>query len=494
MIAIVAVAAEVALILVGGAARAEAFSWDRIGAHLARSGFGGGVLVVVVVGMAGMLAPLRSWPRQRWTLALAAFLLHLPFVHVPQAQPDTVFWFTLAQHIARDPVATLSQWSAVAWGAEQGRYHHPLPGVPVVYALAYAVFGESHVVSDIVMTLVAVAIPLAVADLGEARSPRTGAAAGWLSLGVPFVAAQSGWMLADLPLLLVVTLAWSGFAHRRNRPAAIVAALLIKPAAVLWLIAPWAFATRRRLWLLAPFVAALWLSPPRSHSVETYLGGIVATVIVLRPSLWVAAAGCLRGDRLDRLVHGGALVLLPLALWAPPDHLARYALPAVSLLAVAGTRLPFALQRGIVASGIAFLLLGYRPIVADTQAANIGAAVRAIEAEGVDSIDVISDMPGTSFTGAALTALVDYEARVPVRFAGALGVGTSQSKRHWWQDWQAPPWASGPPSRGVLLAVYGGNANALAGDADLARIGTISHFRGSSALLPREIVLYRRVR
>ena len=487
MIGVAAILAEVAFYLMGGAARAEAFSWDRVTAHLG----GTGLVVVIVATLLGIAAPVRAWPRSRWLLALAALALHLPFWHAPQAQPDTVVWFTLAQHVARAPITTLTHWPEVAWGGGQGRFHHPLPAVPAAYGSAYAIFGESHVVSDVVMAAVAVAIPLALAHLGAARSPRTGTAAGWLSLGVPFVAAQSGWMLADLPLLLVLTLVWAALARRREGFCAAAIALVTKPTAAVWLIFPWAFASRRRIWLLVPIILAGILSPPRLHPLNTYVGGIVATGLLLRPSLWVSLAAT-RGDRLDRVVCGGALVSLPLLLWSPADHLARYALPLVPLLVIAGTRLPFAIQRGIVVSGIALLLLGFRPTVTETQAANIGEAVRAIEATGVDGIDVIVDMPETSFSGPALTALVDYEASVPVRFAESLGHGETQSKRHWWQDWSAPDWASGPPSSGVLFCVYGGSAIALENRRDLSRITTVSHFRGSSSLLPREIVLYRR--
>lgn len=474
-----ALLAELLALFLGSWTRVESFTWPRVTAHL--GGSGGVVLLLASVAAA---LPWRL-PRGRAVLLAASFGLHLSVFRVAQAQPDTAFWFTLAGHVARDPLGTILHWPAVAWGGGQGAFHHPLPGVPLLYGAAYALFGDGPVVSASVMAMVAVALPQAVVSLGATRSPGTGLAAGWLTLGIAYWQAQAGWMLADLPLTLALVLAWTGLARRSGGHVAAAVACLVKPAAVLWLVLPWLAARRRWRWGLAVAALAIALRSPRLHPVSAYLGPLAAVLLLFRPSLFSALRP--PRDRLDRIVAGGLGALAVIVALSPPDHLARYALPVAPLLAVAGARLPGWTRRAIVVSGAVLLVGGFAPIARHHQATNIQLAIR--EAGDAASLEVWGDMPGTSFSVEALTALVDFEATVPVYFGGALARGESPLKRRWWQAWQPPPWQFGGRGDVLLLADYDGSAT-LPG----TFLGTVSAYRGSSQLHPKEIHLFRRER
>ena len=66
------------------------------------------------------LSPSRDWIP--WAaLALAALCAHLPWLGVPQGQPDTVDYFVYAHALAADPLEALTRWPSEVWGGPQGR-------------------------------------------------------------------------------------------------------------------------------------------------------------------------------------------------------------------------------------------------------------------------------------------------------------------------------------------------------------------------------------
>ena len=101
-----------------------------------------------------------------------------------------------------------------------------------------------------------------------------------------------------------------------------------------------------------------------------------------------------------------------------------------------------------------------------------------------------SDLPP-----AAVAALVDYYAPVPVRTGEALALAPADDKRHWWEFVAPPLWRSPGAADGAILALYGANEERFeAAHPEFVRIATVSRFKASSLLLPREVAIYRRSR
>lgn len=525
---LVAVGLELAGWALGGGTGTTTFAWYRVQAHAGLDG----LVLTVLAGLAAAAATsslLRWRPglgntlSGRWglvSLGVAALALHLAFLDLPQAQPDTVTYFVYAQHFAREPLATLLDWGELAWSGPEARFHRPFPLVPLIYGLAFRVLGERWWVVQLLMTTFAVVLPLAVAWVGHsAGKPALGVAAGWLALCLPFLQCQTGWMLVDVPLLIFLCLAW-GFMLRARGPAgfvlalvACVPALATKASGGLFLLGPWAaYATRHRLlnhrWLL-PALALVglallaWVNPPRAREdASTWLEGAVAAGLHLRPSLWLLALAVSLGrERLHRLALGVLLALPVLVLWAPPEHVPRYALPlglAICLLAAQTLRRQAPALVGLAAAGLALCFLGYRPLLVHNQAANLQIAARRIQERGARAIEIWSDQPGSNFSPAALAALVDLYTTVPVRYGGAVEVGDPDDKRHWWEVYEPPPWhlpvPDEPPPDGILLCLFGADADAFeAGPgAELRLLEEVSVYRASSLLLPQRVRLYQR--
>ena len=194
---------------------------------------------------------------------------------------------------------------------------------------------------------------------------------------------------------------------------------------------------------------------------------------------------------------GSAIAGPAVLLYAPPEHAARYLLPLLlPLLTAAALTLrtaPAALA-ALVVSGQVISVLGYRPVAVHHQAANLQQAARAAEAAGAQRIAVWSDQPDSTFPPAALTALVDYYVSVPVTVGGALSLGEPGTKARWWEVYQPPPWHTDPaPADVALLCLFDTSpARFEAAHPRWQRTGSVSLYRGSSWLLPREVVIYRR--
>ncbi len=513
MITPIAVLVEVAGWAAGAANRTETFAWFRVQAYLGP----GGAALALLAGIALAAVRLRRLPPP-W---LAALILHaLLLLDVPQGQPDTSTWFTLAQHVARDPLGTMADWSGVAWSGPEGRFHRPFPLVPLVYGLAFRVAGERPEVADAVMTGFAVAFPLAVTWaarglVGPTRE-RTARLAGWVAATTPFVAAQSGWMLADLPLAAAVAVSWGAVLRAIRHGTArgwILAALASLPA-VLTKATGLAFVLLPTLALLLPvpvFFGLLacgglliaGLRPPRLHDAGTYALGALGFALHLRGAAWVSGLSA-RGARtaLDgaaegsaapasRLLLGAAACLPAIALWAPVEHGPRYALPVAGALALVSAAHAPAVARFLVGSGLALLTLGYLPVLRHAQAVNLRDATRQLEAAGVTCIEVRVDAPDSTFPAAPLAALVDYYATVPVRTGPSVALAPPGQKRRWWEFTEPPPWR-GPPDDacdGLLVGHFGSEPKALPG---WEPIGTVSRYRASSLLLPQVVGVHRR--
>jgi len=496
------------------------FAWFRITAHLGA----GGVLGVVLAALLGAAAAERL-ARRRLTrrtltrglaiLAAAAVLIHLPFTDLPQGQPDTSSYFTYAQRFARAPLQTALDWPALAWQGREADFHRVFPLVPLVTGMAMAILGEAPWVCELVMAGWAVALPLSIAAAGARMGhPREGLWAGWLTLGVPFGLAQSGWLLVDVPLAALTAITWALLWGTRPllALAGAAAALTAKVSAGLFLIGPFVMRllgdTRRRL-LLAPagllgLGALLLVRPPRMREdAGTWAEAALAVGLHLRPGLLVMALPALAlGHRLHRLWAAVGAAIVAIVLYAPAAHAPRYAVPLIGALCLGASvgiaRVP-ALGGALIGSGLALALGGYRPILVYHQAENLRAAVATLESSGVPAIGVYGDLPGTSLPAAVVAGLVDHAARVPVRLGGDLTPPAVDPKRHWWEFTTPPPWRLEPirPEDGVLLLIDGTPRTAAiaafgASPEGAARplLATIDDYRGSGLLLPEVVAVF----
>ena len=520
MVVALALILELGAWLLGEGTVTTDFAWFRVVAHAGRAGLAGailaGVLGAVLAPRLARVSTSRSWAP--WlALALAALVAHLPWVGMPQGQPDTVDYFVYAQALAADPLGALARWPTEVWGGPQGRFHTHFPLAPLIYAGAFRLVGESLLAVDLVLTAVAVALPLA---LGRATAhlvdTPTGLVAGFAVLGLPFLAAQSGWMLVDGILLVGLALAW-GLLWRGGWLGALVAPLaplVTKASAALFLLGPGAAAllqahqSRRRalVWVgggLVGVVALALVRPPRwRDDPSTWLDALLALGLHGRPGLWVLALAGLwtAGPRL-RLGVGGVLATLPvLVLYAPAEHVPRYGLPLVLAAVVAAAPL-MARQRSLlgalVGSGLVLGTLGYRPVVVHHQAANVQLAAERLERLGAQGVEVWGDHPDTTFPPAAVAALVDLHLSTPVHYGGSLGIGEPEAKRHWWEFYEPPAHHVAPPAEApthLLLSLHGSRGRTFEAEhgAEWTFIEEVSLYRSSSTLLPMRIRLYER--
>ena len=445
------------------------------------------LLVPLVLGLvAAWAAPRVEVPEKvdLGLLALATLLVQALVWDLPQAQVDTATYFKLAKALSLEPTL---DWPGLAWSGEEARFHKPFPLVPAVYAAAFAVLGETRLVMDLVRAAWGLALPASVLFLARSSGVR-GTGPAWAVLGVPLVAAQSGWMLVDVPLMVLLCLAWGAWRRRAFRWAAVLTALTLaaKFSALLFLLPPLAalFLRDRRALVALGVVAVvgvLLVKPPFARQDwTTYLAAIGALAFLLRPALWLSA-------RRDPLVLGGLAAVPLLLLYAPAEHAARYALPLAPLLALGVDR---RVSAALAASGLALFVVAWRPLLVNHQAANLQAAARSLG--DFERVAVWGDLPSTTFPTAALTALVDLETETPVHVGGTLAQGPAEDKRHWWEFYATPEFHTGDRADGVLLALYGAGPERFeAANPDLERVDDISLFRASSWLLPRRVLVYR---
>ena len=480
-------AAEVGIWFIASELPDAHFAGFRLLAQLGLVGLGIALAAGVAAGFGARFVRLRGWHVAVVAIAVQALVFGLP-----QAQPDTLTYFVQAQHFARAPLETLASWPAEVWSRDEARFHKPFPLIPAIYGAAFALFGETRLVADLVRALLALSVPAATWRLGRALQV-DGAGAALVVATLPLLCAQSAWILVDLPLIALLCVAWTAWLERRWGlfAAAGLLALSAKFSAVLFLAAPIAFHEGRRLHpaLLGALAALalgmlMALKPPFwRDDLGTYGFALGALALGLRPAL---LAG-----RPDRFTLGALLTLPLLLLYAPAEHLARYALPLVPLLAIRVEAMEWPpLAPALAASGLALFLFGHLPLLRHNQAANLQRAAEHLD--DFERVAVYGDLPSTTFPTAGIAGLLDLETETPVVLGSTYRQAPPEDKRHWWEFYEAPPWHAPAPADGAVLALYGGDREAFVAEhPEAVELTSIRDYEASSWLLPREVVVYR---
>lgn len=398
--------------------------WNRVAARLS------GPVVALAFG-ASLLA--MALPRPiPWPIV--AILGYAPFALAPQSAIDTALYAEHALRGAREGLFRLLwQWPTRVWGAADETHRH-MPLVPLVYAAVMALGLPWRLANAAWSGLLA----FAAHRLGGPR-------AAVLLLGVPFLWAQSGLFLVDVPAAAMVALALANLDARR--PAAAGLALLVKSSVGAFLLGP---------------ALALALRPWESRRRAAILGGIGALALValfgavghhLRPPMsyvsaarslfvqltpWILAPAVLGLFAMERrrawLLAAGLAAAIVLLRYAPAGHIARYALPLVPILcAAAAAAMGDRAANAVAAFGLVLGLAAYRPLAWHHQAANLDMAVRAIP-EDARGVEIVADYQGEGIPPWFLAPIAQLSTPARVVYRGAVTPPKAATGRpvRWW--------------------------------------------------------------
>lgn len=501
----VVVALDAALWAAGGPFPTETFAWFRIQDRMGPAGFVG----AAVAGLVGALVATRARGRVQGLALAAVTILSLgASAGAPQAQVDALEWFTRAQTLAR------GDWPPWLGGGGGLR----MPGLPLVDALAFRLLGESEATVAGVRVGWLLLLVSATA-LGAPRDRRGALLAVAVVASTPLLAAQGAWMLADLPLVALLACTWA--AARRGAPLAVVLAFAalafaVKPAAALWaLFTLPAMLPRRRAIPFAAGAAVLVVAAlaagrlhPRLRPLSLDAQAGAAMLLALRAPLLVGAGWlALRArpveaaqpgapvDPLPRLVGGVLAALAVVVTFAPPAHAARYALPAVVPLAWMLAEQARGPAGWLVGSGLVLTLRAFVPLATGSQAGNVREAVQALEAAGADGIEVVADTPGGALPVAALAALVDVTANVPVVAGAQITLAPPGDRPRWYHHYPLAPWhRAGPTAPNTILVLCTPGADCAPPPDAGAEIVDTHRWHGTSLDLPTRARGFRRLR
>lgn len=136
-------------------------------------------------------------------LGVLSFIICALFWRTPEAIVDASRYFTQAKHLELYGVG----FFLAEWGGQIGAWTD-LPLMPFVYGLAFKVFGESRIVTQVITTVMFSATVVLTARIGKELWDETvGLAAGALLMAVPYLYTQVPLMLVDVPSMFFLTLA-----------------------------------------------------------------------------------------------------------------------------------------------------------------------------------------------------------------------------------------------------------------------------------------------
>lgn len=371
----------------------------------------------------------------RWrmpVLFLSAFTAAIPMWGMPEVIVDAARYFVQAKYVMLNGPGYLLQ----EWGGDIGAWSD-LPLVPLLYGVAFTLFGETRIVAQALSTLLFAGTVVSTWLIGRILwDDKVGGTAAALLLAMPYLLTQPALMLVDVPTMFFLSLAVfatikavrnGGVAYLAAAPVTIVLAMLSKYStwvmlSVLPVIILVLMRGNRRIALARGFKMALatvlfagTLALLKFDVVSRQMSllwsyqwpglarweeSVVSTFLYQVHPFVTAAALCSApialAKRDSRYVIVAWMILLVLALGIKRARYVLITLPMLALMAgyalreIADGRLRRFIVAGSVASALITALAGYLPMLKATSAANLVAAAERLDAMEVDRVEVFA--------------------------------------------------------------------------------------------------------
>ncbi len=457
------------------------FYFSRVAARLTIPGTL--VLAVIAAGVGFQGRPL-SW----WLVALLGFA---PYAFVPQGMPDAALYAEYALWGTDvGPWGMLRGWGERVWSAPDALRHTHLPGVPWLTARVL----EWGLPWRLTLVAWALARVWATQALGGPWSAT-------LLLAVPYLWANTGWLLVDVPTAAAVGLGLAGLVRGRlwpcllALPMKISAGLFLVGPVLVCLLRPWQ-SRRRALAVVALGVVSLvvlfGVVGHRVRPLDTY--GDPARSLLIHLTPWLlggALVGLLRGgeERRRWILAASVAGLFAVVRYSPSDHVVRYALPAIpALVACASRALAGRAALTAAAFGLGLGMVAWRPLVVHHVSANVHQAMQALPEE-TEVVDVWVDYGSATVPPQFLVPLVALETSARVQYRGVVpesGKPAPRQGRRWWDHPLAGRFA--PVATADHTLVMSRGVPALPPDPGQVR-GVFDTYRASSFAYPTTVTL-----
>ncbi|HYQ48181.1 MAG TPA: phospholipid carrier-dependent glycosyltransferase [Thermodesulfovibrionales bacterium] len=204
-----------------------------------------GALVAAL--LAAFVVSLSSFGKRRPALGifLLSFIAAACFWSEPELIIDASRYFTQAKHLELYGAANFFR----EWGAEVNAWTD-LPAVPVLYGMAFRLFGEQRVVIQVLNTFFfSFSVVLTYLTGRELWDEEIGFFAGLFLLAIPYLYTQIPLMLVDVPAMFFIMLAFFTFIRSLRRGGVM---MLAAPLSIFF-----AFFTKYSAWLLLTVVAVI---------------------------------------------------------------------------------------------------------------------------------------------------------------------------------------------------------------------------------------------
>lgn len=369
--------------------------------------------------------------RPETLLLLCSCAAAVPFWGEPEVVLDASRYFTQAKHLELYGL----EYFLREWGGQIGAWTD-LPLIPLLYGLIFSLAGESRICIQLFTTLLFSASVLLTCRIGRMLwDETTGFHAGLLMLGMPYLLTQVPLMLVDVPTMffLVLTvfatlkaLESGGTSRIALASVAVALAFWTKYSAWLFLsVLPVIFAVgpkqgprpaipRAMGLIMIPLLLIGATLLPMSDVVGTQLDllrsyqlpglarweeSMVSTFLFqIHPFITVAALVSVHAAFRNRDARYAIVLWLPALVVLMGINRIRYILPVFPMLALMAAyglrqiwsrRIQKYVVLCIVGSSVAISLLGFRPFLQKTSAANLQKAGEYIDTLDVSVVEVI---------------------------------------------------------------------------------------------------------
>lgn len=398
--------------------------------------------------------------RPAMVLFVASYAVAALFWRAPEVIVDASRYFTQAKHLELRGLT----WFLAHWGREVPAWTD-LPLVPLLYGLAFGLFGESRTSIQALTTLLFAGSVVLTHRLGKTLwGEEVGFTAGAFLLGMPYLLTQVPAMLVDVPTMFFVTLAMVAAteAFRRGGAGRILLASLAVALALFTKYSAWLFLSvlpvmgfvhrkegaprpLRTGMAMALVSASLVLTAVLSGH-EVYRdqlslllgyqapglrrwGESFASTFLFQIHPFLTAAALLSAwVATERRDAKYAVVLWPvLLLLALRVQRIRYFIPAFPMLALMAA---YGLQRFgkgevrrlvagcALATSLVVALYGYLPFLRGTSAANLRTAGEYLDSLGEGRVEVLTlSRPDAEVNPAVWVPLLDLYTSRPLSYA-----------------------------------------------------------------------------